>query len=153
MNLDLGREEKAYISILAFVVLVPLGLNYFILDTVVTTHQAELNVTEEVNGSSLYVGINADKSLEFGTLINGTNATKTIRLESQGEALVDVISRGNISRYLMYDHSFVMNGEKKLYITASAEEPGYYSGKVTIKIQSADTYIGRKWIDLKSSLY
>ncbi len=150
----IGRRQLILIVAVALAVAIPIGLEMLMTDTAVSTRPASLNVTADMNNSTdMYLGVNADNSLKFGVLPEGSNATKRLVLESTSTGLVDVETRGNISSYLDYDSSFVMKGSERFEIVAIADEPGYYAGEVEIKIQSANNLIGKKWINVKSYFY
>ena len=80
----------------------------------------------------------------------GTNVTKKIRLSSTRPSIVSVSARGNISEYLHFDEKFVLDGEETLTIEINPEDQGNYSGEVEIKIQTANSSLGEKWINIKS---
>lgn len=149
----IGRREAAVIGLVAVLVAAPVAVETLLVDTAVSDYRTQVNVTEDTNSTNMYLGVNADDSLEFGVLPQGSNVTKQIVLETTSLGLVNVEATGNISDHLEYSPSFKMNGSRQYTITANAEETGYYAGQITIKIQSADGPIGRQWIRLKSYFY
>lgn len=149
-----GRRELLLVGAVTILVTVPIGIEMLMTDTAVSTNSVSINVTADMNNSTdTYLGVNADDSLKFGVLPEGSNATKRLVLESTSTGLVDVETTGNISESLYYDSSFVMEDSERFEIVAVADEPGFYTGQVKIKIKSADNPVGRQWINLRSYFY
>lgn len=128
----------------------PLALEYFTLEERTNVYSSQVQVNQLSNNSSLNVGLDAGRNLDFGVVPAGTNVTKKIRLSSSKPSLVRIEVRGNISEYLYFDERFLLDGEKTLEIEIDPEDQGNYSGEVEIKIQTANSSLGEKWLNIKS---
>lgn len=128
----------------------PLVLEYFTLEERTNVYSSQVQVNQPANNSSLNIGLDAGRNLDFGVVPEGTNVTKKIRLVSSKPSLVTVEARGNISEYLYFDERFLLDGEKIFTIEIDPEDQGNYSGEVEIKIQTANSSLGEKWINIKS---
>jgi hypothetical protein len=150
-----GDTAKKQMLVAALVLaLLPIIANFGLTDADIKTYSAQINVTQaQKNNTSLDLGINAGRDLNYGVVPQSTNVTKKIRIASTGPSIVVIRSSGNISDLLRYDARQFMEMNETIHIEASPEGTGFYEGQVEIKIQSPNSYAGRKWIELKSYFY
>ncbi|MFB6144102.1 MAG: hypothetical protein ABEJ98_02205 [Candidatus Nanohaloarchaea archaeon] len=101
-------------------------------------------------GPNKTLGLNADKTLEFGKIAQGTEITKFIRISAAEPVLVEVSANGNISKHMVFDRNHYFSGEKKISLEVESGSPGYYRGQVVMDMYTAENRAGELWLRMKS---
>ena len=128
---------------------------FLIEETSVSTQERSLNTSltvEEPKPNQTSLGINAERSLDFGKMSPNTNATKFLNISSNKKAILDVSSDGNISQILDVRNRFYFEGAKEIPVEVRAKEPGNYTGKINLDFQLPKNRVGGRWLDLKHNL-
>lgn len=99
------------------------------------------------------LGVNADPSLEFGEVVNGTGFTKWIQISVQDKSEVRLSSTGNITRLLEHEKRLYVNGSERMPVKVKSVSPGYYSGSLELVILSPTNRLGSLYIDARQKLY
>ena len=95
------------------------------------------------------LGINTGQKLHYGNVTYDTNVTKFLQVNADRKSLLNVESRGNISRHLDFQERHYFEGNKTLSVKIGSKEPGYYEGKLRLNFQVPETRWASKWISLK----
>lgn len=112
----------------------------------------ESNVTVVEDNESLDLGVDAGSNLKFGQVVSGNNVTKFVNMSSEGDKIVTVNSKGNISDYIVHPDSMRFSGSERLSFEFVSEEPGYYQGEIVIKTVVPKSGMGSAWLNVKSKL-
>ncbi len=147
-----GRKEKiAIITIAAAVILAITTVST--LESQVVDRNRVLNMSatiepeQQTNNTTL--GINTGQKLHYGNVTYDTNVTKFLQVNADRKSLLNVESRGNISRHLDFQERHYFEGNKTLSVKIGSKEPGYYEGKLRLNFQVPETRWASKWISLK----
>ncbi len=142
-------------SVLVLSVLI--GASPFIFDEVsVEKHEENFNTSISVvdaEGEKMSFGVNADQNLQFGTIVEGTNATKFINMSTAEKSLLTVKTEGNISEFMFYDEKMYFRGDKQIPLEVQGRESGNYTGTVNLEFQIPENKVGRKWLGLKYEIH
>jgi len=149
-SLKMDRETALTLALLGVFLIV---LTVFAFNAVaeVSSQQNEYDTYVQVNesdGENISAGIDTGAGLEFGEMVNGTNMTKTVNLESPELAYVEVFSEGNISEDLVYKDEMLFVNSTEVPVMYVSEEPGYYQGNITLEIKTAQNSWGERWLEL-----
>ncbi|MFB6115976.1 MAG: hypothetical protein ABEK10_00550 [Candidatus Nanosalina sp.] len=148
-----GEKQK-----IAGMILVLAGLMIFALSGLEMTVEERTNkyrtsvsvYSLDNNSSSVKVGVNAGRNLNFGRVPEGTNVTKKIRVSTSAPSKVSIQASGNISKYLEYPKKVMVEGKKTIRIKINPESSGNFSGTLTMEIKVPNGEIGKKWMKIRS---
>jgi len=132
-----------------------LGATPFLLDhATVENAQQQFNTSVTIMGDSdnRSLGINADRNLEFGRIVEGSNATKSVNISIGKRSLLKLSTEGNISEVLEHRESMYVQGNQDIEIEAKGRDPGFYQGTVNLEFHIPRNKVGENWLDLKHRL-
>lgn len=111
-------------------------------------------ISEEVVQNGTRVGVDPGTNLNFGEIETGIGVTKYLEYESSGEnRLVSIELSGNLSEKINLTEKQFIDGKKDIPIAFKSEEPGFYSGELTLKTETPNGELGERWLEFKSRFY
>jgi len=133
-----------------------IGLSPFLADktlaqTSTSTFNANATATGEGN-STERLGVVTGSKLQFGKIPVGSASTKFVVVNASQETDVSISSDGNISDSLEFKKSLKVQGSEEIPVTFNATESGFYTGSISLKTTRPKGSIGKKWLEIKSSL-
>lgn len=111
-------------------------------------------ISGQIEENGTRVGVNPGSNLDFGDIETGIGITKYLNYNSTGaERLVRLETDGNISDNLNVAENQFVEGSAELSVAFMAEEPGFYSGNLTLKTLTPEGNLGETWLDIKSQFF
>lgn len=136
---------------------IAIGASPFIVEkTSIETEAAEFhtNVTvlqsDQLNRTNL--GVNADPSMRFGRIAQGTNFTKWVQVSARERSEVQVTSKGNITEIMSHERRFYFENSTRIPIQVKSGDPGYYEGRLRIEVRRPKNLAGKFWIEVREQL-
>lgn len=147
--------NKLALSVIAVSALI--GMSPFLVDQYTLNR---FDASFEANGTALNtsgnftkrIGVITGNSLRFGRIPTGATSIKYLTINASKKALLMISAEGNISEALEYKEKLYFKGSKQTPVKFNASKPGYYTGTLEVKIQTARNSLGQRWLDLKASL-
>lgn len=151
---QVSRKKRRVLGILLLLVglsVLLVAVDDVLVDETVNIYSSSVNVYElDKNSSDVGLGVNAGRNLDFGDIPVGTNVTKKVKISTARPSTVDIQSTGNISQFLHYDESILIDGEENVRVKINPEKAGNYTGKIEMRITIPRGELGQKWLSIKS---
>lgn len=148
----MNKIAVSVIAVSALIGLSPFLVDQYSLNTFDTSFNANGTSINTSGNFTKRIGVVTGNTLQFGSIPAGAASIKYLSINASQKALLLVSSTGNISDALTYPEKLYFEGSKQAPVRFNATEPGYYTGTVDVKIQTARNTLGQKWLDLKASL-
>jgi hypothetical protein len=107
----------------------------------------------DLNQSELRLGLNTDRSFDYGEIPVGVTVTKKFDVNTTTDVLLRLKVTGNITEKIHYQESYYFNGSQQVPVTFNSTETGNYSGELRLITEKPANSVGETWLDFKSSLY
>lgn len=132
----------------------PFLADMLLLETTTSRLGTNATVTGPGNADNISIGANPGALLAYGDIPSNVNATKTLSIETTGNAaLVSVSVDGNISGQIEYERIHHFTGTRELELTLAPAAEGFYAGNVTVKTERARGRLGEGWLEAKRLFY